>query len=97
LAKFDLKELNGGLLLPGDARRSATILAATATQFQYQSKAEAIILGNLALAHIGQSQADEAVTVLHKAIDVAEVTWGWQEVSAAREISDWLLTLMAAG
>ena len=100
-------------LLLGDARRAATILAATATQLQYRSKAEAIILGNLALAHIGQSQVDEAAAVLHKAIDVVEVTWGggglnvvfaagrklrrWQEVNAAREVSDRLLTLMAAG
>jgi hypothetical protein len=66
----------------------------------------------LALAYTAQSQVDEAVAALHKAIDVIEVTWGggglnvvfaverrlrrWQQVSAVREAGDRLLALMAA-
>jgi tetratricopeptide (TPR) repeat protein len=100
-------------LFLGDARRAAPVLEAAARQLRYRSKAEAIILGNLALAYIGQSRVDEAAAALHKAIDVIEVTWGggglnvvftaarrlrrWQRVSAVREVGDRLLALMAAG
>ena len=99
-------------LFLGDARRAAPILEATAQQLRDRSKAEAIVQGNLALAFIGQSRADEAAAVLHKAIDVIEVSWGggglnivftaarqlrrWQQLSAVREVSDRLLALMAA-
>ena len=99
-------------LFLGDTRRAALILEATSRQLPYRSKAEAIVLGNLALAYIGQSQVDEAVVALHKAIDVIEVTWGggglnvvftagrqlrrWQQVSVVREVGDRLLALMAA-
>ena len=99
-------------LFLGDARHAAPILEATARQLQDRSKAEAIVQGNLALAFIGQSRADEAAAALHKAIDVIEVTWGggglnivftaarqlrrWQQVSVVRDVSDRLLALMAA-
>jgi len=99
-------------LFLGDARRAAPILEATARQLQDRSKAEAIVQGNLALAFIGQSRADEAAAALHQAIDVIEVTWGagglnivftaarqlrrWQRLSVVRDVSDRLLALMAA-
>ena len=99
-------------LFLGDARRAAPILEATARQLQDRSKAEAIVQGNLALAFIGQSRADEAAAALHQAIDVIEVTWGagglnivftaarqlrrWQRLNVVRDVSDRLLALMAA-
>ncbi len=99
-------------LFLGDARHAAPILEATARQLQDRSKAEAIVQGNLALAFIGQSRADEAAAALHKAIDVIEVSWGggglnvvftaarqlrrWQRLGAVRDVSDRLLALMAA-
>jgi hypothetical protein len=68
--------------------------------------------GNLALAFIAQSRADEAAAALHKAIDVIEVTWGagglnvvftaarqlrrWPQLRLVRDVSDRLLALMAA-
>lgn len=100
-------------LFLGDPRHAAPILESTAQRLQYRSKAEAIILGNLALAYIGQAKVDEAAAALHKAIDVIQVTWGggglnivftagrqlgrWQQVSEVREVQDRLLALMAAG
>jgi transcriptional regulator with XRE-family HTH domain len=99
-------------LFLGDPRQAAPILESTARQLQYRSKAEAITLGNLALAYIGQARVDEAAAALHKAIDVIQVTWGggglnivftawrqlgrWQQVSEVREVQDRLLALMAA-
>lgn len=99
-------------LFLGDPRHAAPILESTARQLQYRSKAEAIVLGNLALAYIGQARVDEAAAALHKAVDVIQVTWGggglnivfaagrqlrrWQKVSNVREIQDRLLALMAA-
>ena len=37
-----------------------------------QSKAQAVVVGNLAIAHIRQSSRDVAVARLHQAIDVTE-------------------------
>jgi transcriptional regulator with XRE-family HTH domain len=99
-------------LFLGDPRRAASLLEATTRLLQYRSKAEAIVLGNLALAYIGQSRIDEAAEALNKAIDVIEVTWGagglnvvftvarqlrrWQQVSVVHEVGDRLLALMSA-
>jgi hypothetical protein len=100
-------------LFLGDSRRAAPVLESTARQLHYRSKAEAIVLGNLALAYIGQARVDEAAAALHKAIDVIQVTWSggglnivfaagrqlgrWQQASGVREVHDRLLALMAAG
>jgi transcriptional regulator with XRE-family HTH domain len=100
-------------LFLGDSRRAAPILESSARQLQYRSKAEAIVLGNLALAYIGQARVDEAAAALHKAIDVIQVTWSggglniafaagrqlrrWQQAREVREVHDRLLALMAAG
>ena len=99
-------------LFLGDTRRAALVLEAAAQQLQDRSKAEAIIQGNLALAFISQSRADEAAAALHKAIDVIEATWSgggltivfsaarqlrrWQRLTTVREVSDRLLALMAS-
>ena len=63
-------------LFLGDARHAAPILEATARQLQSRSKAEAIVLGNLAPAYIGQSRVDEAAAALHKAIDCSPARRG---------------------
>lgn len=99
-------------LFLGDPRRAASVLEQTALQFRDRSKAEAIVHGNLALALIGLSRADEAAAALHKALDVIEATWSggglnivfsavrqlsrWQQLNTVREVSDRLLGLMAA-
>ncbi len=41
-----------------------------------QSKAQAVVLGNLALALIRQGKPDEAAGRLHQAMDVIQLNWG---------------------
>jgi hypothetical protein len=95
-----------------DAKRAQSILEATSRELREKSKAEAIVLGNLAHAYIHQGKLDEAVAVLHKAIDTVELTWGggglnvvfgagrrlrpWRQVSAVQDVYDRLLDLIAA-
>src|SRR5215216_25647 len=56
-------------------------------------KSKAIVLGNLALAHVRQRDVEQAATVLHRAIDLLEVSrggGGLNVVSAAvRELHPW--------
>lgn len=95
-----------------DASQAQSILEQTATALRDQSKSEAIVLGNLALACLRQQKLDEATAALHKAIDVVEMTRGggglnvvfgagrelrpWRRVAAVRDVYDRLLALMAA-
>jgi tetratricopeptide (TPR) repeat protein len=77
----------------GDSAKAGSILESTARRLQGRHKSKAIILGNLALAHIRQRDVDQAATVLHRAIDLVEVTrggGGLNVVSAAvRELHPW--------
>jgi len=65
----------------------------TARRLQGRHKSKAIILGNLALAHVRQRDIEQATTVLHRAIDLLEVSrggGGLNVVSAAvRELRPW--------
>jgi len=95
-----------------DAKRAEPILESTAKALRDRSKSQAIVLGNLALARIRQQKLDEAVSALHSAIDVVEMTWGggglnivfgagrelrpWREVPVVQDVYDRLLTLMTA-
>lgn len=94
------------------AKQAQPILEATARELRDRSKSQAIVLGNLSLAHIRQKRPDEAAAVLHQAIDVVEETWGggglniiftacrelqsWRRVPAVQDVYDRVLTLMAA-
>jgi hypothetical protein len=76
-----------------------------------QSKAQAVVLGNLALALIRQGQLDEAAGRLHQAMGVIQLNWGagglnlslsaawelrpWRSVPAVQDVNDRLLTLMS--
>jgi hypothetical protein len=77
----------------GDSAKAGSILEITARRLQGRHKSKAIILGNLALAHVRQRDVDQAATVLHRAIDLLEVTrggGGLNVVSAAvRELHPW--------
>ena len=71
---------------------------------------KAIILGNLALAHVRQHDIEQAATVLHRAIDLLEVSRGggglnvvsaavrelrpWRHEPLAQDVNERLLTLM---
>jgi tetratricopeptide (TPR) repeat protein len=77
----------------GDSAKAGSILEGTARRLQGRHKSKAIILGNLALAHVRQRDIDQAATVLHRAIDLLEVSrggGGLNVVSAAvRELRPW--------
>lgn len=96
----------------GEHRRAQRILDAAATAMTRPSKSRAIVLGNLALTHLRQSELDGAVVHLHDAIDVLEATRGggglnivadairslrcWRTEPAVHEVYDRVLTLMTA-
>jgi hypothetical protein len=77
----------------GDSAKAGWILESTARRLHGRHKSKAIILGNLALAHIGQRDVERAATVLHRAMDLLEVSrggGGLNVVSAAvRELRPW--------
>jgi tetratricopeptide (TPR) repeat protein len=77
----------------GDSVKAGSILEGTARHLHGRHKSKAIILGNLALAHIRQRDIEQAATVLHRAIDLLEVSrggGGLNVVSAAvRELRPW--------
>jgi hypothetical protein len=58
----------------GDGAKAGLILEGTARRLQGHHKSTAIILGNLALAHVRQRDIEQAATVLHRAIDLLEVS-----------------------
>ncbi len=95
----------------GDGAKARPILESTARSLQGRHKSKAIILGNLALAHIGQRDLDQAVAVLHRAIDLLEISRGggglnvafaavrelrpWRHEPFAQDLNERLLALMA--
>jgi tetratricopeptide (TPR) repeat protein len=95
----------------GDGAKAGPILESTARRLQGRHKSKAIILGNLALAHIGQRDVDQAVAVLHRAIDLLEISRGggglnvafaavrelrpWRHEPFAQDLNERLLALMA--
>jgi hypothetical protein len=95
-----------------DANTAVAILEQTAHALQDQSKSQAVVLANLALAHIRQGHRDAAVARLHEAIDVTEHNRGgggfnvifgagrelrrWRQSTEVQEVYDRILNLMAA-
>jgi tetratricopeptide (TPR) repeat protein len=77
----------------GDSAKARSILESTARRLQGRHKSKAIILGNLALAHVRQRDVEQAATVLHRAIDLLEVSRGGGGLNvvstAVRELRPW--------
>ena len=77
----------------GESAKAGPILESTARRLQGRHKSKAIILGNLALAHVRQRNVDQAATVLHRAIDLLEVSRGGGGINvvsgAVRELRPW--------
>lgn len=77
-------------LFLGSTRQARGLLEITAASLTDGSKAQAIVLGNLALAHIRQGDLDQAAGRLHQAIDTIELNWGGGGLNvvfeAAREL-----------
>ncbi len=99
-------------LFLGLPERAEPILRSTTRALASKKKSQAIALGNLALSLIRQAKLDEAAGVLHRTIDVVELTRGggglnlafaagrelrpWRNEPWAQDINDRLLALMAA-
>ena len=95
-----------------DAKTAVAILEQAARELQDQSKAQAVVLGNLAIAHIRQGSRDAAVARLHQAIDVTERNRGggglnvifgagrelrrWRRSAEVQDVYDRIMALMAA-
>jgi tetratricopeptide (TPR) repeat protein len=95
----------------GDGAKAGPILEGTARGLQGRHKSKAIVLGNLALAHIRQHDVEQAAAVLHRAIDLLEVSRGggglnvvftavrqlrpWRDEPFTQDVNERLLTLMA--
>jgi tetratricopeptide (TPR) repeat protein len=96
----------------GQEHRAKRILEDTARDFDRPSKNQAIVRGNLGLAHLRQNELDQAAAALHRAIDVNETTRGggglnivfdaarelhaWRQLPVVGDLHDRLLTLMTA-
>jgi tetratricopeptide (TPR) repeat protein len=94
----------------GDSAKAGSILEGTARRLQGRHKSKAIVLGNLALAYVHQREIDQAATVLHRAIDLLEVSRGggglnvvsaavrelrpWRQEPVAQDVHERLLALM---
>jgi tetratricopeptide (TPR) repeat protein len=94
----------------GDSPKAGSILESTARRLQGRHKSKAIILGNLALARVRQRDIEQAATVLHRAIDLLEVTRGggglnvvsatvrelrpWRQEPVVQDVHERLLALM---
>lgn len=90
--EFD--RLSGACYLSlGKHAHAAALLADTAARLHDRQKSRAIVLGNLALAHVRQGEIDAAAGALHQAIDLAGETRGAGGLSlifkAARELAPW--------
>jgi tetratricopeptide (TPR) repeat protein len=95
----------------GDGAKAAPILEGTARSLQGRHKSKAIVLGNLALAHLRQRDVEHAAAVLHRAIDLLEISRGggglnvvfaavralrpWRHEPVAQDVHERLLALMA--
>ena len=95
-----------------DAKNAAGILEETTQALQDQSKSQAVVLGNLALAYIWLGALDAAVARLNLAIDVTERNRGgggmtiicsagrqlrrWRDSAEVQDICDRIMALMAA-
>jgi tetratricopeptide (TPR) repeat protein len=94
----------------GDSAKAGSILESTARRLHGRHKSKAIILGNLALAHIRQRDLEQAATVLHRAIDLLEISRGggglnvvstavgelrpWRQEPVVQDVYERLLALM---
>jgi tetratricopeptide (TPR) repeat protein len=94
----------------GDTAKAGSILEGTARHLNGRHKSKAIVLGNLALAHVRQRDVEQAAAVLHRAIDLLEVSRGggglnvvfaavrelrpWRQESVVQDVHERLLALM---
>lgn len=99
-------------LFLGEPKQAQSLLEAIPSDIQERRKSHAIVLGNLALAHLRQRDLDGATETLHRMIDAVEQTRGggavnvlfkasrelqpWRDRPAVQEIMDRTLALMSS-
>ncbi|MFC5186766.1 helix-turn-helix transcriptional regulator [Actinomadura harenae] len=80
-------------LFLGDPRRAQAVLEETEATLHPWRKSRSIVLGNLALAHLRQSDLDGATERLHQALDLLEQNRGGGGLNVAfqagRELAPW--------
>lgn len=80
-------------LLLGEPRRAQSLLEGVPSGIRERRKSHAIVLGNLALAHLRQRELGGATETLHQVIDVVEETRGGGAFNvlfaASRELQPW--------
>lgn len=89
-----LSRLAGSCYLSlGLPRRAQSLLEQAAARLKGRRKSQAIVLGNLALAHLRQGELDNATGILNEAIDTVEAIRGGGAInvlfSATRELQPW--------
>lgn len=60
----------------GSATQAESVLGSIASRLSSRQKSKSIVLGNLALACIRQHDVEQAAAILHRAIDLLELTRG---------------------
>ncbi|KPM57667.1 hypothetical protein ACG83_03590 [Frankia sp. R43] len=80
-------------LFLGQPKTAEDLLAGAHSHPHGSAKADAIVLGNLALAQIRQRKPDDAVHAFHQVLDVVSHTWGGGGITMAftisRELQPW--------
>ncbi|MBL7491521.1 hypothetical protein I6A60_32235 [Frankia sp. AgB1.9] len=94
ISPHDLPRMAGACHLAlGRPQRAESLLASIGAGSPAESKADAVILGNLALAHIRQHQIDQACAVLAQTINLVARTWSGGSLTlifqARRELQQW--------
>lgn len=84
-------------LFLGEAGHAVLSLDKTGRSPQDRPKADALVFGNLSIAHARQGAVEDAACAVHAAIDVVEATWGDGGLNVVFRAGDEAVALSRAG